>query len=274
MALFGLWSFVWDDVLDSGDHGDHTSPSETVRPFEQALVYAEHHLGLSNPPNEPPAPSAAFGLLQHSARTLREQVNADQRLRIFNQIKIYIECCQTEQKYTSRGVVPSEQEYWEYRRDTSTIPMWLSLAEYAADVTLPRVILETDEFSTLWKQVNRGGIIINDVLSLRKEMHENVINLVPVMMHASGQSIDSVMSLIIQQLEKCVQDIKGAGRALLGMVDNDPLLRAGLQRYIDQVESMVTGAYYWSLECDRYQVAQYKQEDGSLVIPLKCAPHQ
>ncbi|KAK3402398.1 hypothetical protein B0T20DRAFT_404235 [Sordaria brevicollis] len=102
------------------------------------------------------------------------------------------------------GTIPTETEYWKYRRGTNGISFFSCLGEYMTDTVLPGKVWEMKEMRRLWDAVARNVVIINDVLSLPKEIKVNWPGLVAIYLvdRTPNMSLDKAVGILVEELKR------------------------------------------------------------------------
>ncbi|KAH7329675.1 hypothetical protein B0I35DRAFT_404864 [Stachybotrys elegans] len=96
-----------------------------------------------------------------------------------------------------------------------------------------------------------------------------ITTLLPIYMREAGINLDQAVNRVVEELEECCVRFNEAAAALRkrasgygSNVQND------VERVIECFETLQSGGHNWSLQCRRYDMAQYVQKDGSLSIML------
>ncbi|KAJ3494159.1 hypothetical protein NLG97_g4261 [Lecanicillium saksenae] len=268
MALYYLWLFVWDDVFDGEDIRE-ALPLNMEAMFEKTINFVKYHLGLTELAAgelEPEAPTKATSIFKHAGVMLAQQTDREQRERFFEEIKFYILSCAYEHKTIERGVLPSVEEYWTYRLGTSSVYASCAIADHMAGVKLPGKYFENDDMALLWREANRNIVIVNDLLSLKKEINRSLHSLIPISMQDTGYNLQDAIDDLVNQLRDSVKKFQSLSARLLSSVAHDPQAKQELEKYIRLIQFNVTGNLSWSIGCDRYRVTDDLQADGSLKV--------
>ncbi|KAK4225138.1 isoprenoid synthase domain-containing protein [Podospora fimiseda] len=238
---YSLFLFLWDDIIE-----DSSISVRTVQ--QQALKYMEYHLGLcSSSTPEPPCPTKYCSLFQHCALALRTECTVVQRRRFLKQIKEYMAGCEVEQEYVLSGKIPSLKEYWDHRLYTSSVWTYCALADYMAGVNLPEEIYEMAEVKTLWLEQNRHIVILNDIMSFKKEIDKSSFHsLIPVVSNETGADLDTVIASLIKSLVAAGDNLEKALDGLVARVKGDVELETAVQKYAVGFRTNMTGNYWWS----------------------------
>ncbi|KAK0707347.1 isoprenoid synthase domain-containing protein [Lasiosphaeris hirsuta] len=265
MAWYSMWLFLWDDVVEDSaiPSAANTNTLRVEWLHEQALKYVEFHLGLSASAEEPPPPTKYCTLFKHAGAPLREACTVAERVRFYAALQEYMECCEVESAYVRRGELPSTSEYWEHRLGTSSVNTYSALGEYMSGGHIPEQLFDTPELKTMWFELNRHIVTMNDVVSLKKEIVFTNLNtlagqsltrlqgkslhsLVPIVINETGADLDAVVASSIEILRISGENIDRMAERLLAMTEHDPQARASVEAYVGPFWTNLTGSYWWS----------------------------
>ncbi|KAK4187687.1 isoprenoid synthase domain-containing protein [Podospora australis] len=269
ISWYTLFLFLWDDIIESYYHPEDEAKVDVMQ--KQALQYMHHELGLSRPGTDVPlAPTKYCTLFQHCAVELLHNARLDVRKRFFCELQAYMEGCGIEKAYVSSGTLPTFKQYWEHRLGTSSLHTYAALNEYMSGGNIPDCIFGTKQLETVWLELNRHVVILNDLVSFRKEVAEDSYHsLIPVIMAENSCDLDTAVNIQLVHLQTVGNNLDNAANALANMVKNENApTRVAVENYVNCFRTNITGNYWWSLMCDRYGITKYLQEDGTLIIPL------
>ncbi|KAI0382052.1 hypothetical protein F5Y04DRAFT_280286 [Hypomontagnella monticulosa] len=120
----------------------------------------------------------------------------------------------------------------------------------------------------LWYHTNIMISVINDVLSLRKEIRLGCIdNIVPVIF-ASTNNLREAVSLSVAALRAAKEGFDEAAKDLLTERAEREESYKHIQAFIEVERSNCVGNLIWSLETQRYNVSGVMRKDGSLDFAL------
>ncbi|KAI1765436.1 isoprenoid synthase domain-containing protein [Hypoxylon sp. FL1150] len=175
-----------------------------------------------------------------------------------------------EQTYRLSGHLPSVEEYWMYRHGVGASFAYFSLHQYVNDICLPDNLASCDEVKIIRIEASTQPLICNDLYSLKKEVIEGTpTNLVPIMIEASGASLDLVVHELIEQLYSSANKFNTAAASLRAKgckYGSD--VEEQLDMFIKAFETFQTGCFKFFMDSKRFGIKEYKQEDGSYLIPL------
>ncbi|KAH6898479.1 isoprenoid synthase domain-containing protein [Thelonectria olida] len=269
LALFTVWLVCWDDAVDAGE-GDLASDFERAEGLRSStLEVIRGALGIDGAARDKNVNADVVNaVFQEFADGFGPSCPADQRRRFYEELKYFIDSCGVEQKLRLERTVPAYDSYMALRLGTVGGSILCSLVEYATQEPLPDAVVLAPQVRRLWTQVSILLAILNDVLSLKKELGTDcIINAVTALMEP-GKGLDEVMGELERKMKQAVEDFDGAAEELLAQTRNDEALSGVVRRYIDGCRATVTGTLEFTLRSPRYQIAKLRREDGSLEIVL------
>jgi hypothetical protein len=210
----------------------------------------------------------------------------DQRRLLHDEIQFFINSCAAEQELRLASRIPDYEPYMKMRIGTVGGRMLCSLVPYATDERLPGALSSAPEIVHLWTQVSILQSLMNDMLSLKKELRTDcVINAVAAIMEP-GMSLDVVVAKLEERMKMAVNNFDDAANMLLRKTEFQEQTHAIVKRYVDGCRSIVAGTlrftyeYFLSpsrakltchrLTSPRYNIHKLIEEDGSLKITLQC----
>ncbi|KAM7189240.1 Isoprenoid synthase domain containing protein [Naviculisporaceae sp. PSN 640] len=277
LAWYSLWLFLWDDDVEdlaipiSRDISTSVELQKVQWLHKHALEYIRFHLGLCDESTpEPQTPTKYCTLFKHAGAPMRKGASLAERGRFFEAIKEYMDCVEVECDYVLGKRLPSLQEYWETRLGTSSVNTYSAFGEFMGNCQIPPHLFDTQDMHSLWFEINRHIVAMNDLASLKKEMSGQALHsLVPVIINETGCDLDTAAGSVIETLRISGENLDKTADGLLALAEKDGSdARASVEAYLYSFWTSMTGSYWWSLSCPRYGVGKYLQQDGSLVIPL------
>ncbi|KAF4876890.1 Presilphiperfolan-8-beta-ol synthase [Colletotrichum siamense] len=248
LSCLALWLFIWDDEVDA-EVGDLSSDFQAAQTFRRETIeYVRHCLGLDEVgcvTREPPESKiiAFFKVIGDAS-------------------------CQAygvEQKRRLSPDLPSVEEYVETRMGTSAVNITSFFNEYAYRVSLPIKVLTDPYMKVVWDKTNIIIWATNDLLSLKKELgQQSVDSIVPLLFRQFG-SLDLAVSMVVQTIEKAVEDFDYAAYVLTERYSGDESLIGNLKTYINACRLNCTGNLNWSLQTGRYGVSKHAIAGGVMM---------
>ncbi|KAL6811080.1 terpene synthase [Trichoderma sp. SZMC 28013] len=267
LVWYVVWVICWDDTVDTveGDLGTDFARAEQWR--ERTLAIAKSALNLSEttPDGEFDAINA---VLVDFGRRYAEEAPLHERQRMYDELAIYIHACSTEQKMRLNETVPGFDEYMALREGTIGGGTFLALVPYAINRDVPPEMLSSPNIPVLHKQISVLASFVNDLLSLKKELHSGcAINVVCTLL-TPGTTLDEVMAQVLQKLKDAVQQFDEAAGEFISQYVHDENLHSLAQELVNGYRRIITGLLEFSLKSPRYNLAKLLRQDGSLEIVL------
>ncbi|CAN8101905.1 unnamed protein product [Discula destructiva] len=267
--VFTVCLFAWDDTIDTNENSLASDFEKAALWRQQSLAYFKYHLKLSpQEKDEPHCPDNICILFKEFGQRFCESFGEVQRRRMFSKIKDFVEHNEVEQAERLANRVPNYEEYLDIRYGVTGVRMFSLLLEVANQSTLPSWIMDSFEMDEIIKECNFIIIIINDILSLKKEIATDcVVNIVPVL-YNTGMPFKHIISFLIEKMIKSRDRLDSMADKLDMVTKADPQLNTNVMKFIDGIRIMDTGTLIYSIESPRYGVVKYVQADGSLDIVL------
>ncbi|PSR92153.1 isoprenoid synthase domain-containing protein [Coniella lustricola] len=266
-TLFTVCLFVWDDTIDTNEHYLATDFEEASVWRRRSLAYFKYHLRLSDG-CEPTCPDDVCILFKEFGERFCSKFGPVQRRRMFNKIEDFVEHNTLEQAERLAGRIPTYEGYMTIRFGVTGVRMFALLLEMTNQTKLPSWVMDSREMEIVIHECNFIIIVVNDILSLKKEIATNcVVNVVPVL-YMTGQSLDQVISNLVDEMHASRDRLDAMAAKLDLMTRAQPQLNKDVMRFIDGVRMMDTGTLIYSIESPRYGVRKYQQPDGKLNIVL------
>ncbi|KKY30693.1 putative terpene synthase [Diaporthe ampelina] len=265
--LFTVALFVWDDTIDTNEHMLASNFAEAEVWRTQSLAYFRYHLQLSQD-EEPHCPDDICLLFKEFAGRFCKSFGDEQRRRMYSKIEHFVAHNRLEQAERLAGRIPNYDEYMDIRYGVTGVRMFTLLLEITQQTKLPAWVMDSSEMEQIVEECNFIIIVVNDILSLKKEIATDcVVNIVPVL-YKTGLNLDRVIPSLIDEMHASRDRLDSAAARLHGMTLADPQLNQHVMNFIDGVRIMGTGTLEYSIEAMRYDVRKYLQPDGTLDIVL------
>ncbi|CVK83843.1 related to terpene synthase [Fusarium mangiferae] len=269
LTLYTTWLVCWDDAVDANEGdlaGDFMRAErwreQTMRMVREALAVDE--MSTSEAADDDPI----NGVFREFGARFCQTAPRDQRRLLYDEIQFFINSCAAEQKLCLASRVPDYEPYMKMRIGTVGGRMLCSLVPYATDERLPGASSPAPEVVHLWTQVSILQSLMNDMLSLKKELQTDcVINAVAAIMEP-GMSLDVVVAKLEERMKMAVNNYDDAANMLLHKTEFQGQTHPIVKRYVDGCRSIVTGTLRFTLTSPRYNIQKLIEEDGSLNITL------
>ncbi|MCJ1436765.1 hypothetical protein MMC27_006147 [Xylographa pallens] len=180
-------------------------------------------------------------------KALRSAYDVEHRERFSQEMKVFVEMSEREQRVRLNGVLPSVEEFWGYRLGSSAVGVCLAALEFTYDdMQLPASIMHNADMELLWDQTNIIISTVNDLLSLKKEMAcGSIQSLLPILYVKLGSiqaAVDQATKLLIasvrvfEEVAQRLVEPQGSSTA-----KSNPKIRA----FIDGCRFYCTGNLSW-----------------------------
>lgn len=240
LALYAVWLICWDDEVDSDEGalaGDFQKAEEWRKETQQVL---DKFLDLLSSETAAVGSDPLHDVLATVGEDLQQHCEPRDRRHIRNEVAIFIRKCAVEQAVRLKGIVPNFSSYMDMRIGTVAGGTLCSLINFSHSKTtmLPDGIANFCE--RLYHEVNVLLSLMNDLLSLKKELRTGtVINAVATLM-TEDNDLDSVVAEIIAKMKESVKSFdRDAGFLQRARLPDD--LKTPIKRCIDGCRSIVTG---------------------------------
>ncbi|KAI0526002.1 isoprenoid synthase domain-containing protein [Xylaria bambusicola] len=259
-----IWFGLWDDVIE---RLTDTTAAESLRVSTKKFIRnalspteGSSTIVTSNPLIQ------SFQPIADEARTF---YNEDQLKILIGHFCRYIDATRLEAEAELSSEIPDLKEYWEVRILTSGMGTLLGLSEYSLQVQLPPSFVQSEAYGTLWVTTVVINSIINDLISLKKEMKaQSVVNSVAILFHQYND-LDIAVQMSLDHTRQLVDLFDRTATEVLSSSDsfNAEELDA-IRQIIDLMRTVNTGNLEWSLQAQRYGVAQHITESGAIEVVL------
>ncbi|KAI1155245.1 isoprenoid synthase domain-containing protein [Nemania diffusa] len=260
-----IWFGLWDDVIES--LANDAVAAESLRVSTKDFIRTT--LGLAEGNEVTTTTNPLIQSFQPIAAEACAFYNKDQRRILLDHFDQYIDATKLEAEAERSINIPNLKDYWEVRILTSGMGTLLGLSEYAQNVQLPPNFTQSKEYNTLWVTAVVINSIVNDLLSLKKEMAaQSVVNSVAILFHQYGD-LDVAVEMSLGHIRQLVVLFDRTANDVLGSADTfDECELDAIAKIIDLMRTVNTGNLEWSLHAKRYGVEQHLTEDGAIELIL------
>ncbi|KAH6682217.1 isoprenoid synthase domain-containing protein [Plectosphaerella plurivora] len=264
LTLHVLWLFIWDDRVDIGEGAlaDNLEIANKAR-ANSAKIWVNLLWGYDDGDWLDVEVDRVDAVIEPLVEGLG--FRGLQAVRFLDSVEEYIRSCEKEQVMRMEGEVPDYDTYIRMRLDTSAVHTLCALAEYVTGQNLPYEWYERDIIKKIWNATNMSVILINDPISLKKELKTDCIINAVASLHVPGGDVQDAIDQVVKLLDTTISDLD---RDLEAVRDEYIEAEYGmLIEYADACKQMVIGTLYFSLRSSRYAVA-VNDEDNSMEITL------
>ena len=189
VALQCGWLYLFDAKVD-GEANVHPSVAEAA--------FAETHRVLANPTTPTDNPFAEA--LQGIALQVQDSTGPGQLRRWTNSVAGYLGGVRKEMGYAQDGITPTTEDFIRMRRDTSGVPVVLSLVESAGGFTMPEEVWDGQTIPALTEETVDTVAWHNDLTSYVREAAEGraQLNLVTVLQENHGYTTQEAVHRAVE----------------------------------------------------------------------------
>lgn len=226
------------------------------------FVYKTLKLDGDEGKEQPKSKLAAVDSFRHIGETLCLKYSLSQRRRFYESCKMTMDGYRTEQQLRVSGRLPTWDEYWVYREESSCISMCIAMIELAIDSHLPDEILESEEIKVFWEETVVGSWIVNDIVSAKKELSEGFIeNAVALGALETGNAqdgMDRAVRLAKESTERFEEQERKLKTRFRDMSEQgrEATMKQNLvdevSKFAESCKCILTGSLSWSLVSARY----------------------
>ncbi|KAL8963659.1 MAG: hypothetical protein Q9193_000103 [Seirophora villosa] len=234
-TYLSIWLFAWDDETDSAEFSSLVSDLHAARMFrEETVGYMTKCLSGGHPELDTKRSSNTiiefFGTF---GKTISSSCTAAMT--------------DVEQEFQLSGMLPTADEYRQRRMGSSAVGVCLAISEYAFGIDIPRHIMAEDDMKTLWTETNVIISTVNDILSVKKEMHG---------------TLERSMNEVVADLKRAIANLELAARQLLDRHSNETAVLPALEKFIHGCKCACTANMNWSLISGRYKLGRRSLHGG------------
>ncbi|KAI1850953.1 hypothetical protein JX265_007278 [Neoarthrinium moseri] len=275
MGLFTVALFVLDDAIDKEidpkvqDYAsDYTAASDLRR---DCIAFMRRELKLDSQPYADAETPKEFGTFASVASILLKADPFQTQIPILaRDLEEFIEASGPEQQFRLAGTIPTAEDYWSWRHGVGAVFAYATLHQYVANTRLPADLAWSPEVMTMRVEASFQPCLCNDLFSLKKEMREGTVtNMIPILLSDTEKTLESAVTNVVDQLhssaerfDAAVASLRNKGKAY------DHNMQEGLERFIETFETFQTACHNFYIRSKRFGIMDYKQQDGSFLVPL------
>lgn len=180
-------------------------------------------------------------VFQDFGEGFRSASDAQRQQHLYDEVQYFIKCCGVEQKLRLDNYIPDYDSYMSFRLGTVAGRTLCSLVEYTNSEELPGQVMKSRSRENLCNQVCVLLSLMNDVLSLKKELASDcAINAVTALL-ATDKDLQAVMGEVWDKMREAVGEFGCAADAMLEMAEGDEEGMKVARRYVEGCRAIVTG---------------------------------
>lgn len=204
------WFFLLDDLFEDGPTGKTIQQSSAVTaPLHRLLRAADTAAAAPAPQPEDGMQTALTDLLQRTRAVMAPL----QFHELSRHLHDYFHALVDETTWRERHSPPDLEEFLRLRRDTAPALPLLDLVEQAQGIRLPTAFYGTPEYHTMLGTAADIASWINDVFSAPKELAEDgLFNLVIIMHRSDGLSLPQAGLAAVARIKQHLDEFTAAQR--------------------------------------------------------------
>ena len=163
------------------------------------------------------------------------------------ELAFFMDKSEVEQRLRLQNQRVTIEEYWQYKLGTSAIRVVLCLNDYFNETTLPYDIMHDPSMATLWNLTNINIGIVNDMISLKKEIaHGSVESLVPIL-YTTKRDVQAVADDVMESVRFTIAEFDEVASKLIKHCEDHYILdeTTTLAAYVDGCRYWCTGNMSW-----------------------------
>ncbi|PNP54756.1 hypothetical protein THARTR1_04961 [Trichoderma harzianum] len=169
----------------------------------------------------------------------------EQRKRFLREMEFFIRKSQLEQKSRLDGCILSLDEYWDIRMGTSAVGVIMAVNEFSARANISDIIMDHPDMRTIWDESNINVSIVNDLLSLKKEISKGAIDsLIPILC-ANTETPQSAIGHALKSLKESIARFDTTAWKLLNTIDTVSPDKLSTYEFIQDCRFNCSGNLYW-----------------------------
>ncbi|RAL64505.1 hypothetical protein DID88_001980 [Monilinia fructigena] len=253
--------FVWDDELDSeiGKFSNDFDKGQDYRSDTRTYLYHCLSIGKVDPGDEPS--NAIIRSFKVIGDAICEVYTEAQRQILLEELLFFMDCSEIEQRVRLSEKLPTVEEYWRCRMGTSAVGVTTAMNEFAIGSEVSTMMINTS-MKALWDYTNEIVWLVNDILSIKKELEQNTVDSLIPLLYIDAGSAQAAIDSAVASLHVVVNGFDKLANDLIDQYRSDEITQAALQRFLDACRHNCTGNLNWSLQTQRYGICQEASAEG------------
>ncbi|KAJ6572083.1 terpene synthase family protein [Mycena capillaripes] len=252
LTSFQAWMFIVDDTVDHYSIVSRFNAGGLRKILDESLDFVERSLGLRGGPTPDYTEADAVTSFAEVARALSDSCSLAYRRRIAVETQRTLNAYLQEAENRFWGRVPSLSEYVDYRGASSCIMQVAMMFEFANGMELPNEVMQSPEMQELYRSAIAVMWIVNDIVSLRKEIHEGFVeNIVVLLLSGSEGNLQSGIDGAVAMLEQEVLALREASEVAMRRYAHSPY-QEQVALLAKNCQSMNLCNWRWSMKTPRY----------------------
>ncbi|KAL9078210.1 MAG: hypothetical protein Q9157_002863 [Trypethelium eluteriae] len=211
----------------------------------ETIPYVKDCLGISEKvPGVCPSSSIIRSFMAVSEEVCKVY-NEEQRSTLVDEIAFFMRTSATEQKARLAPEMPSLPDYIECRMGTSAVGVTCGIIEYAYEKALPSVVMKDPDMKVLWAQVNIIVWVVNDLLSIKKEIAQDTVDSLIPLLYLKHGNVQDAIEIAVSGLEAEIRNFDEISGKLQARYSYDPTTQKALSTFIKACQFNCTGNLHW-----------------------------
>ncbi|KAI1660872.1 terpenoid synthase [Daldinia decipiens] len=255
-----IWFAYWDDLSES--LAADPSTAENLR--NATKILGRQSLGLATSEEDIDISNPLILDFRRIGGKIGAAYDEEQRKTFLAHFEKYIDSTRLEGEADLSETLPSLKRYWEVRILTSGMGILLGVTEFAAEVKLPRHIVSSAAYDSLWTTTVVISSIVNDLVSFKKRC---VLSSVAILYEQVG-NLDAAVQMSVAHLKILVDEFDRTANMLLSKFHLSSEEIESVSKVIDTLRTANTGTLEWSLQAKRYGVCDSITQTGQIEVVL------
>ncbi|KAK1580056.1 terpene synthase family protein [Colletotrichum navitas] len=254
LTSFQAWMFIIDDMLDQYSIVEKFDFESLHVMLADCRDFVERSLDVANTTEKAPLrykDHDAVVSFEEYAQTVCQSYsdNRPYRARIAKEAVATLDGYQQEALNRYAGRIPTLEEYLGYREASSCIMQVAVNFEFANGISLPEEVMESEEMRELYRAAVAVVWIVNDIVSLRKEIKEGFVENLVVLL--SQGDIQKGIDGAVARLEREVAAVNEASEAAERRFADTPH-KDHVSILSKNCKNMCMANWLWSMRTPRY----------------------
>jgi len=258
-AWLGIWLFAWDDEMDSLEFSQISKNLGSAYAFrEETRRFLSTSLGIDEGQSANEEPHPINALFIPAAMGFCAGYTCEKRKGLMKELDLFIDQTAREQVTAMETKLPTCREYLIRRMGSSAVGVCLAISEYCLEMNLPSNFANHELKSSLWQQTNMIVSIVNDILSISKELKQGQLDsLIPILfvetndLQVAVNQAAKMTEKAVAKFEATAVSVRILARSMKPIAENDSPTQA-IEGFIQSCQYACTANLYWSLSSGRY----------------------
>ncbi|KAF9878407.1 hypothetical protein CkaCkLH20_03899 [Colletotrichum karsti] len=260
MLDWNNWVFAFDDQFDEGHLKDDPVKAEEELDAHYAI------LENKNPPVQRGENPIRY-VFQTTWDRFKKRASPELQERYKASMKGYFEGLigQVKVQESQKALKLTVDEYMDFRRATIACEPCYALVEYAHGINISQKQIDHESIQVCMRTASDLVILVNDILSYRKDLEQGVDHNLISLLKAQGHSTQAAVDKISDMIDECYKAWYGA---LVRMPVWGEKIDKEVLKYLDGCRNIALGNLHWSYESGRYLGAEGAQVKETRIMHL------